>query len=88
MEDNIKNTFNEKTEVNVNIKYILNNKKEEEGEMNLINFNIEDGIILYKDITSSFYLFLKKLYEPHLDEEEEIENNETLDEELLYINII
>ena len=87
MEDNIKNTFNEKTEVNVNIKYILNNKKEEEGEMNLINFNIEDGIILYKDITSSFYLFLKKLYEPHLDEEEEKENNGTLDEEFLYINI-
>ena len=55
--------------------------------MNLIYFNIEDGIISYKDIISSFSLFLKKLYEPHSEEEEKIEKNEALDEELLYLNI-
>ena len=85
MEIDRNNTFNEKTEINVNIKYILNNKEEEEGKMNLKDYNIEDGIISYKDITSSFYLFLKKIYEPH-PEEEEIENKKPLDKEFLYIN--
>ena len=84
MKDDINNTFQEKSEIKVNVKYIINNKKEEEGKMNLINFNIEDGIISYKDIISSFFFFLKKLYESH--SEEEIENEETLDEEFFYIN--
>ena len=45
----------------VKLIYFLNNDKRKEGNLLLLNFNEKSDVISYKEITYSFYLFLKTL---------------------------
>ena len=45
--------------VDIELIYYLNNNEKENGKLNFIHLNSENSRISYKDITFSFYLFLK-----------------------------
>ena len=59
MEEIDPKTPKEKTRDFIDLIYYINNNKEKQGKLKLLNFNYDYNKILYEEITYSFYYFLK-----------------------------